>query len=377
MQEQLPIRIFKLVKTDGHMIQLFDSDGTRTVDASEATRFYVKDLSMLINIGEKSVTVNVSPMSDITAIKPLLDSLRQIVTSSYNVTYTLKRFTRTIHPKDFINVVEGFSNWSGTAKQSYKYLGKARIVVKHDKRVDDDIRGSRARNIKSLYIENADGERFTFPPNMVAARAMLMHVKHGGNPYDTFGKKIKSVLTEMVQLSRFKKYAKTHAIFENQDAILEGISTRILELKQMLTWTGSRKRYPDMSADTTEDDPTSFDDGLRSMVEKCFPTECAESMEYILPIIKKINEHSDSVKHVMALCTMQPDVKSDVCDPLHPTNQVKQQSMVAEAQTWIAYAMPYVSSSNRTVLAEAAASIELLPEAYAEFALHSVKRIII
>ena len=83
------------------------------------------------------------------------------------------------------------SKMHGTSKTSYDKLDKTKMIVRHSKIVDEDVPGARSRNISAIFIENAQGERFRFPYNYLAgARAMMMHVAKGGNPYDAIGESI-------------------------------------------------------------------------------------------------------------------------------------------------------------------------------------------
>ena len=47
--------------------------------------------------------------------------------------------------------------------------------------VNEEQRGARSRNISSIFVENAEGERFKYPyKHLNGARAMARHVSHGG-----------------------------------------------------------------------------------------------------------------------------------------------------------------------------------------------------
>ena len=52
----------------------------------------------------------------------------------------------------------------GSIKSSYQDLGEtAKIIVRHKRPVDEDVRGSRSRHISKIFIENTDGERMLLP----------------------------------------------------------------------------------------------------------------------------------------------------------------------------------------------------------------------
>lgn len=92
----------------------------------------------------------------------------------------------------------------GTPKHSFENVGSARIRIVHTESVNMEVRGSRARHINAIYIENAVGERFKMESNKLSgARAMARHISEGGNPYDDIGKQINHMVTEMAELGRF------------------------------------------------------------------------------------------------------------------------------------------------------------------------------
>lgn len=92
----------------------------------------------------------------------------------------------------------------GTPKHSFENVGSARIRIVHTESVNHEVRGSRARHINAIYIENSQGERFRMESNKLSgARAMARHISEGGNPYDDIGRQINHMVMEMSELGRF------------------------------------------------------------------------------------------------------------------------------------------------------------------------------
>ena len=92
----------------------------------------------------------------------------------------------------------------GTSKSSYEKFGPVRIIVRHDKPVADEVGGSRSRHIKSVYVENAEGERFKMPfKSLTASRAMARHISAGGTPHDDLGQHITEMAVEATKLKPF------------------------------------------------------------------------------------------------------------------------------------------------------------------------------
>ena len=105
-----------------------------------------------------------------------------------------------------VNTVQE-SKMHGTSKSSYDKLDKTKMIIRHNKTVDESIPGARSRNIDCIFIENSQGERFRFPYNYLkGARAMMMHVAKGGNPYDEIGESIVQKVEELATLRKLNQY---------------------------------------------------------------------------------------------------------------------------------------------------------------------------
>ena len=126
------------------------------------------------------------------------------------------------------------SKMYGNARMSYQDLGEARLVIKHSQPVNPEITAGRTMHIDSIYVENADGERFKYPfKHLNGARAMAEHLKHGGNPYDNIGKHISSLSEELSQLRKFKGYVtRNDTLAEAMNDITPRVMERIEEIKK-------------------------------------------------------------------------------------------------------------------------------------------------
>lgn len=119
------------------------------------------------------------------------------------------------------NITE--SRMYGTPKHSFENVGSARIRIVHTESVNPEVRGSRARHINAIYVENAQGERFKLESNKLAgARAIARHISEGGNPYDEVGQHINGMLKEMSELGTFVRGMRRRT-FE------DGVATKMLE----------------------------------------------------------------------------------------------------------------------------------------------------
>jgi outer membrane biosynthesis protein TonB len=127
------------------------------------------------------------------------------------------------------------SKMYGNNRMSYQDLGEnTRLVVKHTQLVNLDLPAGRTMHIESIYIENAQGERFKYPAkHLNGARALAEHIKHGGNPYDAIGQHICSLSEELAGLRKFKGYvSRQEQISEAMGSVTNRVIERIEEVKK-------------------------------------------------------------------------------------------------------------------------------------------------
>ena len=107
----------------------------------------------------------------------------------------------------------------GSARRSYERFGPTKILVKHTNKVDPAVRGARSRQIESIFIETADGERFKLPfVSLTGARAMANHVRQGGLIKDSIGNYISNVVAEMNSMRGFVRNARNSKLTESAAA---------------------------------------------------------------------------------------------------------------------------------------------------------------
>jgi 3-oxoacyl-[acyl-carrier-protein] synthase III len=109
----------------------------------------------------------------------------------------------TKEPEDMTNMNE--SKWSqkSSKKTSRAVKGATEVIVRHARAVDEMFPGARSqrKNIKAIFIQNKDGERFKYPfIHPAGAFAMAQHVDHGGIPHDPAGKAIITMSEQIAQL---------------------------------------------------------------------------------------------------------------------------------------------------------------------------------
>ena len=112
-------------------------------------------------------------------------------------------------PKDQNMNMSESAKFEGSKKTSYRVLEKTKLIARHKESIENETAGARSRknNIKALYIENSEGERFKYPfIHIAGAKAMQRHVANGGKPYDDIGNNIIEMSEEIMQLTSFKRH---------------------------------------------------------------------------------------------------------------------------------------------------------------------------
>ena len=304
-------KIFKILKGNGHNLQLFTDDGTNTVDPTEARRFYIPDVSVMVSLDEtenrRELKASIGANTKIEELKDTLYQLKKLANQSI-IEYTLKQYTKAIEPKDFdyqaqkvrdMNQVnEAIGAAYGSTKSSYQKLESARLVIKHNKPVNEEQRGSRSRNIQAIYIENAEGERYRFPSNNLAGgRAMLRHVKEGGTPYDDFGQHIVEQCNELKKLKEFKRYSEKNGLVNEDTAdIVEAVAGRISNIRETLNkMKGSRSYAAMLEAFESKDEQLDEDD-FSDVKNKFTVSYFDENVEGALPYVQSLVREMQSVR---------------------------------------------------------------------------------
>lgn len=254
--ETISENIFAILKGYGFTIRMFDDIGKKVIKPEDARRFFLTDSNLVITSSEEEIKVHLGKSVTFDEAKDTINTIKQLA-KKYMMDFNLKKFGHTLQPKDYVfdlkkeadmdSIQESaFSKSYGSSKSSYQDVGNTRLVVRHAAPVNEESRGSRARNIKSIYIENAEGERFKFPSkNLLSARAMARHIANKGTPFDDGGKNIISLDEELGQLKNFVRYTRQNFKEENESVsgLHELAIMRVNNIKEDLNKIKSSRTY--------------------------------------------------------------------------------------------------------------------------------------
>lgn len=193
------------------------------------------------------------------------------------------------------------SKYYGYKKTSYtKPTKEAKLKIVHSKPIDEEQGDKRYRNISSLYIENADGERFKLPfTKLFAGRAMARHVSEGGTPHDQFGQHICELVSDIgvlgnfVRASRGKEFTDT-ATTAMREAGVRHYADLKKKVKRMIGKRGYREQFDqfDPSLDSVHEEIT---DQLRDMFTE---TLLDTRIEEAIPVLNKLEARNSVMKEL-------------------------------------------------------------------------------
>ena len=187
-------------------------------------------------------------------------------------------------------------SWQGKGNMSWNgQPTEARLVIKHKKNLGEG--EARFRYIESIYIETADSERFKLKSrSLTAAKAMLEHVRQGGNPYDARAQHINEIVEELSVLSRFRR--------ANAGRILEGDTKNLVEqtdayyknmhsvLKHLGTSRGYQGYFESWNPTEVNEGNLVVEDLKQLFVEQTIDHRIEEA----LPLLARITQEANTMK---------------------------------------------------------------------------------
>ena len=308
--DKIATEVRKIVKGTGYRLEMFSEDGNKTLDDRIARRFFLKPSNVMITLDEQNRVIKLHKpdsveMNEINNLRKTL----QNISNKNRWNFDFRTFGHTLKPKDYVhqaiksmndeelamkNMAEGMSPMSGSSKSSYQLTdNKVKLIVRHTKPIDEEVRGSRSRHIKALFIENGAGERFQYPhKHLAGARAMARHVSMGGTTHDEVGSHISGLSEEYAQVQKFLRYARSPKfVSEETTNAVDAVKERYNNIREQLASLTSIKQYGDAVEaidstvrETTDEKVTELKDMFTTRV---FP----ESLEDSLPLISKIIEY--------------------------------------------------------------------------------------
>ena len=344
--------ILNIIKGANMKLKMFTSEGQKTVNAEEATRFYAYEEDLMVTVreedGKYETVIQAGGEFSIPDNQKLLNTIKKATHKNLGE-FTVRKFDKKLEPKDFSHqsVTEGFSKPFGSVKTSYIQSPNARLVIKHTKGVNEEVRGSRSRHIHSLFIENSQGERFKFPHRyMAGAKAMAMHVNEGGTPYDAKGESILSMCEEIASLNKFVRHVQSHKLVnESNSEIVEAVRTKLAELKNTVNSLSTLRGYNNfaVSENNSENTEKSVDITEKFLYNTFTTEELNDVLSRVGRIVAEKQERDsvvqETIKKLYSMIETQTDIGLSLNenDPEHPNNHViEEQDILARQLSYLA-----------------------------------------
>ena len=248
---------------------------------------------------------------------------RDISRSNLNIKdlKTVSKSDSTMSTSD-INVTNE-SRMYGTPMTSFENIGSARIRVLHTESVNTEVRGSRARRINAIYVENNQGERFKMESNKLSgARAMARHISEGGAPWDDIGSHINEMVREMSELGRFVRVMKNRT-FEDSTAstMVEAASSYYHGMNRQLNHLKSTRAYKSF-VENFEPQAQQLDEvDVNELKEKFVKKIFDDRMTAALPHVYKAYQLHEQAKQ------RQIDIVRDVVENRVPLKLIANEGM--------------------------------------------------
>ena len=324
--------VFDKVRSRFSNLEMGDENGAVTIDPAEA-RFF--DFDFVLegnNLGRVSISINdlgslkvyysqgITENQDDPAKKEWFNFLKEM--RKFAMRRLLRFDTRDIaktnldkndfqhlaqtqgpkEEEDMTTMNESRWNQKSTKKTSRAIKGQTEVIVRHSRAVDEMYPGARSqrKNIKAIFVQNKEGERWKCPLNYPALGfAMAQHVDHGGVPHDPAGKAIISMAEDIVKLSEFKNKIRSASLHDDAMGISDRAIGRLSELKAQMEALGKQHHYECWMGEFQEN---SMSDGLEmdevameEYKQKFTQTNFQEELAAYFPILHRIMSETNKI----------------------------------------------------------------------------------
>lgn len=204
----------------------------------------------------------------------------------------------------------------GTSMTSYQQLGDTKLIVKHSSPVNAELPAGRTQRIESIYVENAQGERFRYPyRHLNGARALAQHVAHGGTPYDTIGQHVIGLSEEMSKLRMFKHYVdRNPTISENVGAIQTKVVERIEEVKKQIFDLQNSAKYESFAESFEDKEEMQIpEEIMNDWIDRLTIRSFNEELKNVFPYIFKLVSEEDIPVKDLTVEDLIGEAKCETC----------------------------------------------------------------
>ena len=203
----------------------------------------------------------------------------------------------------------------GTSKKSFQDIGRSKLIITHTESMNHET--NRSTKIKSIHIENADGERFKYPyKHLSGARAVARHISEGGNPYDDFGKHVIGLSEELSKLRKFKTYINRSAVMaEGLGSYVNVVNQRVDTIKTTINKLQKESFYREYyETFSPSDDVIVPEDIQGDWIEQLTVKQFNEELKDVFPFIYRLVSEQSKPKD-LSLEELADATKGDNMNP--------------------------------------------------------------
>lgn len=316
--------LFYKIRSRFPKMEMGDENGQPTYESTKGRFFDFEAVFEDVNLGTVSISINEPGSLKIYFSRNILETAEDEVSRTWFkflremrkfamkrlMSFDTRDITKTNLDKRDYNYLankESVMNESsvrGTSRTSYvpfESLERTRLIIRHKKKVDENIPGARSRNIASLFIENASGERFKYPFNHLSgAKAMQVHVANGGVPHDSVGQEIIGLSEQIAQLASFKHYVyKEDLMNGDTNHIVDRANLKLQSLKELMNKLQKQHHYEafknDIQTKDIDDEPIMDEATMREYREKFTVKNFKEDIASVFPLLYSIMQETNEV----------------------------------------------------------------------------------
>ena len=181
----------------------------------------------------------------------------------------------------------------GRPYNSFADKGKTKILIRHKAKPDDEIRGSRSRQIQEIFLETERGERFLLGhTNLHGAYAMAEHLNAGGTMHDAIADHIDGIVSEMASMRHFVRSTK-HRQFEDEEtadmtrSAVHHYDQLKRTLRQMRGARGYRSYFEAWFPEVSTEEDVDVDALRERFVKKIYDDRFTEALPIVFKAYKK------------------------------------------------------------------------------------------
>lgn len=305
--ETVANKIFKVIKGSGHEVKMYDSaTGNETVDPNTSRYFYVKMPNYMVHLDPDNSEIKLHQGAEKTdeKVKGIINNIKHIA-KSYMLDFDHRIFGKELTPKNYAFKIdqnrnekdmselqtEGYTPLQGSTKTSEQKLEGVKVIVRHNKAVDENSRGARSRNIQGIFVETSEGERFKYPHiHLNGARAMARHVHAGGKPHDEVGEAIVNLSDQLAKLKEVTKFARRFSQVQEQAAdVLPLVDNKVADIKKTIHKLTTASGYADFKENYKASETVEPSiEALEELKGKFTVTKFDEKIGEVLPLLQSL-----------------------------------------------------------------------------------------